>query len=194
MIRRLFKRGDKGASLVEASILLPMLILLAVGLSEVGFLVIDYLTVSSAAREGARTGAAAANYVDPISGETADDLILESVEEAACNLRFGDLLQVSIFKADGNGDPEGTLINVYEPSSPGALVCGPGNGLGCVGTCGPPLPWPPADRDREPPGFDVLGVEVVFQHSDVTGFFPFPTVTWTETAIMQLEPDTRGSQ
>jgi hypothetical protein len=190
MIKKLFKRGEKGSSLVEASILLPMLILLAVGLSEIGFLVIDYLTVSSSAREGARTGAAAADYVDPISGETADDLILESVEEAACNLRFGDLTEVSIFLADGNGDPVPGSINIYEPAISG-LECGiPANGLVCDNGC----PWSPASRDREPPGFDVVGVEVIFEHSDVTGFFPFPTITWAETAIMQLEPDTRGSQ
>jgi hypothetical protein len=192
MIRRLFKRGDKGTSLVEASILLPMLILLAIGLSEVGFLVIDYLTVSSSAREGARTGAAAANYVDPITGTDADDLILESVEEAACNLKFGDLIEVSIFKADGNGDPaSASTINTYEPATIGDLECGTdANALVCTNGC----PWSPASRDREPPGFDVIGIKVIFTHTDVTGFFPFPTVTWNETAIMQLEPDTRGSQ
>lgn len=190
MIKKWFKRGDKGASLVEASILLPMLILLAVGLSEIGFLVIDYLTVSNSAREGARTGAAAANYVDPITGTDADDLILESVEEAACNLKFGRLTEVSIFKADGNGDPVGVgFVNTYEPI--GSLACGvPANALECVNGC----PWSPSSRDRVPPGFDVLGVEVIFEHSDVTGFFPFPTITWAETAIMQIEPDTRGSQ
>lgn len=192
MIKNLFKRDkEKGASLIEASILLPMLILLAVGLSEVGFLVIDYLTVSSSAREGARTGAAAADYDDPITGTDADDLIKESVEEAACNIKFGDLTEVSIFLADSNGDPVGaSTTNRYVPAGSG-LACGvPANGLNCDNGC----PWSPGSRDREPPGFDVIGVEVVFQHSDVTGFFPFPTVTWSETAIMQLEPDTRGSQ
>lgn len=189
MIKKLFKQAEKGASLVEASILLPMLILLAIGLSEVGFLVIDYLTVSNSAREGARTGAAAADYVDPITGTDADDLILESVEEAACNLTFGELTEVSIFEVDGNGDPVPGSVNVYEPS--GSLACGSSaNSLVCVNGC----PWSPASRDRTPPGFDVLGVEVIFEHSDVTGFFPFPTVTWAETAIMQIEPDTRGSQ
>lgn len=191
MIRRLFKKDkEKGASLIEASILLPMLILLAVGLSEVGFLVIDYLTVSNAAREGARTGAAAADYDDPITGFDADDLILESVEEAACNLKFGELLEVSIFEADANGDPVTGSVNVYEPAVSG-LQCGvSANGLVCVNGC----PWTPSSRDRIPPVFDVLGVEVVFEHSDVTGFFPFPTITWAETAIMQVEPDTRGTQ
>ena len=41
---------------------------------------------------------------------------------------------------------------------------------------------------------DVLGVEVIFSHTSVTGLFPFPTVDWTEAAVMQIEPDTRGTQ
>ena len=97
------RSSEKGASLVEASFLIPMLILLAVGLSEIGFLVVDYLTVSNSAREGARTGAAAANFDQ--GGVDADDLILAAVEESACNLRFGQLEQVRIFKADADGAP-----------------------------------------------------------------------------------------
>ena len=167
---------------------LPILILLAIGISEIGFLVIDYMTVTNSAREGARTGAAAADYNDIVSGLDADDLILESVEEAACNLRFGELERVTIYLADGNGDPVPGSLNQYRNDG---LECGTSaNGLTCNNGC----PWAPASRDREPPGFDVLGVEVVFSHSSVTGLFPFPTVNWTERAIMQIEPDTRGSQ
>lgn len=180
-------RVDRGASMVEAGILIPVLILLAIGLSEVGFLVVDYLTVTNAAREGARTGAAAANFDDGTID--ADDLILAAVEESACNLTFGDLVEVRIFKADANGDPTVGSINEYSPS--GALACGsPVTNLTCDNTC----PWAASGRDRVPPTLDVLGVEVTFSHSDITGLFPFPDVNWTEIAVMQLEPDTRGTQ
>jgi Flp pilus assembly protein TadG len=181
------RSSDKGASLVEASILIPVLILLAVGLSEIGFLVVDYLTVSNSAREGARTGAAAANFNQ--GGVDADDLILAAVEESACNLRFGDLEEVRIFKADADGNPISGSVNVYSPTA--ALACGNSTtNLGCDNGC----PWTAASRDRVPPTFDDLGVEVTFSHTDVTGFFPFPTVNWSETAVMQIEPDTRGTQ
>ena len=39
---------------------------------------------------------------------------------------------------------------------------------------------------------DFLGVELTFSHDGVIGFLPFPTTTWTEDAVMRLEPDTRG--
>jgi hypothetical protein len=181
------RSSERGASLVEASILIPVLILLAVGLSEIGFLVVDYLTVSNSAREGARTGAAAANFNE--GGVDADDLILAAVEESACNLRFGELEEVRIFKADADGAPITGSVNVYSPT--GALACNnSATNLGCDNGC----PWAPASRDRVPPTFDDIGVEVTFSHSDVTGFFPFPTVDWDETAVMQIEPDTRGTQ
>jgi Flp pilus assembly protein TadG len=182
------RRGhDRGASLVEVGIILPLLILLAIGLSEIGFLVVDYLTVTNAAREGARTGAAAADFDE--GGVDADDLILEAVEEAACNLRFGSLETVRIFKADASGQPSPGAVNEYTPS--GSLACdSPSTAITCATTC----PWTAASRDRVPPGLDVLGVEVTFSHQSVTGLFPFPTVDWTETAVMQIEPDTRGTQ
>ncbi len=183
MKRPFSTKRDRGASLVEAAFVLPLLIGLAIGISEVGFLVIDYLTVSNSAREGARTGSAAADYDD--GGTDADDLILESVEEAACNLKFGEFVAVSIFKADSNGEPTGNPAEINTYDAPGGLVCGTGNGIECNNGC----PWKPADRSREEP-YEALGVEVVFSHSSVTGLFPFPTVDWSETAVMQIEPDT----
>ncbi len=181
------QRLERGASLVEVGIILPVLVLIAIGLSEIGFLVVDYLTVTNAAREGARTGAAAADFNQ--GGIDADDLILEAVEEAACNLRFGELETVRIFKADATGAPVSGQMNQYEPS--GSLGCDSSlNSLACTNGC----PWPASSRDRVPPSLDVLGVEVVFSHTSVTGLFPFPTVDWNETAVMQIEPDTRGTQ
>ncbi|MGA7281664.1 MAG: TadE family protein [Acidimicrobiia bacterium] len=181
------ERSERGASLVEAAILIPMLLLLAIGLSEVGFLVVDYLTVTNAAREGARTGAAAANFDDGTID--ADDLIINAVEESACNLTFGTLKEVRIFKADANGDPTAGSINVYTPGGGGLFCDSPTYNLTCT-SCN----WPPMSRDRVPPTLDDIGVEVTFTHNDVTGLFPFPTVDWTETAVMQIEPDTRGTQ
>ncbi len=181
-------RNDRGASLVEAGVLLPVIILLAIGLSEIGFLGVDFLTVTNAAREGARPGASAADY--DIGSVDADDLIAEAVEQAACNLQFGTLTEVRIFRSDADGgeiDPF-TGVNIYEPGISGLDCSNSANGLNCVNGC----PWAPSGRDRTTPGLDNIGVTVVFNHDGVTGLFPFPTVAWDETAVMQIEPDTRG--
>lgn len=184
-------RRERGATLVEVGLVLPVLILLAIGLSEVGFLVIDYVTVTNAARSGARTGAAAAD--DP----NADSFILNVVEEAVCNLRFSNVESVSIFLPEADGsvpDPLNNDVNVWVNNGPlSSLPCGDSANHGfSMGTncCN----WASTGRDRVPPDFDEIGVQVEFSHSSVTGLFPFPTVNWTETAVMQIEPDTKGSQ
>ncbi len=187
---RIFRRRrEKGTALIETSLVLPLLLILSLGMAEIGFLVIDYLTVTNAAREGARTGAAAGDYVDPISGTTADDLILEAVEQVACNLQYGSLKEVEIFKADADGNPvdPSNELNDYKPLGP--LQCSTSStALACINGC----PWAVATRDRKLPGLDNLGVKITFEHDNVIGFVPLPTVTWNEEAVMRLEPDTRG--
>ncbi|MCI0542818.1 MAG: pilus assembly protein [Actinobacteria bacterium] len=182
------RRGDRGASLVEVGIIIPFLLTLAIGISEVGFLIIDYVTVTNAARSGARTGSAAADTAN------ADDLILNVVEEAACNLHYGNLEMVTIYRAepDGSKPVDTSLINEYvNPGPLSSLDCDlDTHGLAAGANC---CLWDPADRDRIPPDFDTLGVEVTFSHDSVTGFLSFLAIEWTETAIMQVEPDTRGS-
>ena len=188
---RLPPRSEKGASLVEVGIVMPILILLSIGLAEIGFLVIDYITVTNAARSGARTGAAAAD--DP----NADQFILNVVEEAVCNLRFSNVESVAIYKSGVDGsvpNPLNNDVNVWVNNGPlSSLACDNAAAHGfSVGTnC---CAWASTGRDRIPPDFDDIGVEITFSHSSVTGFFPFPTVDWTEAAIMQIEPDTSGSQ
>jgi len=187
---RLKRRRDDGAALLEVGLVLPILFLLAVGLAEIGFLVIDYITVSNAARSGARAGAAAAD--DP----NADAYILNMVEEAACDLRFSNLETVTIYKAqpDGSIPSDNKLINKYRNNGlADNLICGDA-GAHALQADTPCCAWDPdgTPRDRKPPGLDSIGVLLEFSHTSVTGLFPFPTITWTESAVMQIEPDTRG--
>jgi hypothetical protein len=182
------RRGERGASLVEVGIIIPFLLTLAIGIAEVGFLIIDYITVTNAARSGARTGSAAADIAN------ADDLILNVVEEAACNLHYGNLVSVTIYQAEADGamPADTSLINEYvNPGPLSSLDCDvDSHGLSAGTSC---CSWDPASRDRVPPDFDTLGVQVTFNHQSITGLLPFLAIEWTETAIMQIEPDTRGS-
>jgi hypothetical protein len=179
------RNRDQGASLVEVGIVLPLLLVLGIGLAEVGFLVVDYVTVTNAARSGARTGAAAAR--DP----GADTAILEVVEEDICNLQFSDFdtVTIKIYEAGADGsvpDPAGSLVNEY--TNAGALTCGSvGHGFSCSNGC----PWAPAGRDNVLPSLDQLGVEITYSHDSITGIMPSLDLTLVESAVMQLEPNTR---
>lgn len=49
-------RDDKGQSLVEFAIILPILMLLVMGIIEFGMMLNSYLAIQNASREGARYG------------------------------------------------------------------------------------------------------------------------------------------
>lgn len=176
------RRSERGASLVEVSVVLPILLTLAIGLAEIGFLVIDFITVTNAARSGARTGASLTT--DP----TTDDAILDVVEEDLCNLRYGTVEVVRVYLPNADGSMSGSSNN-YTPG--GALNC---DAVGHVFSCDAlegGCNWPSTSRNNTPPSnFDRLGVRIEFTHDYVTDFLPFPTTGFEETAIMQLEPDT----
>lgn len=180
MLKNLFKRAaEKGATLVEAAMVMPLLIVLAVGLAEVGFAVVDWLAVSNAAREGARVGAAAGNDA------SADDLILYVVGQASCAINNGELIRVTIFKVDDAGDLIGSSQNVYTPAS-----------INCAAKTASWTPqgigWAATTRNNKIGNLDRLAVEVTFEHESVTGFMPLFKGTWTDTAVMRIEPNTRG--
>ena len=53
---------DNGAAIVEMAIVFPLLVLMIIGIIEIGVAFRDYLTVSAASREGARVAALAGAY------------------------------------------------------------------------------------------------------------------------------------
>lgn len=184
--------SDRGATLLETAIVLPMLIMLALGMAEIGFLVIDHMAISNAAREGARVGAAAGRYTD--GADTADTLILRSVEQAICQLENGEVTRVTIFRANGiNGGVPGSAAfkNIYAAPSDGILNCSPTGSttFTCINSCA----WTPALRDNTLPGLDDIGVFVQFRHDPVAGLFPFTgPINVSDKAVMRIEPNTRG--
>jgi hypothetical protein len=186
------QKPERGATLLETAIVLPMLIMLALGMAEIGFLVIDHMAISNAAREGARVGAAAGQYTD--GANTADTLILRSVEQAVCQLENGEVTGVTIFRANGvSGQVPGSaaLKNIYAAPADGILNCSPTGAttFTCINSCA----WTPALRDNTLPGLDDIGVLVQFRHDPVAGLFPFTgPMNVSDKAVMRIEPNTRG--
>ena len=174
------RRLERGATLIETALVLPLLILLAIGLSETGFAVVDWLAVSNAAREGARVGSAAG------ANPTADQLILSVVGQASCALHGGDLKQVRIFKVDDAGNLVGNSENVYTPAS---INCS----LKTSSWTKVKENWPAATRNNKVGNLDRVAVEVTFEHSSVTGLMPLFEGTFSDTAVMRIEPDTQGT-
>lgn len=76
------------------ALILPLLLLIIVGITEVGLYFKEYLTVSHASREGSRVDAFAGNSTD------ADCQILMAVGEVLGIGNIEDVDRIEIFKAD----------------------------------------------------------------------------------------------
>ena len=175
-------RHERGATLVETAIVLPIVLLLAFGLAEIGFGMISQMTAANAAREGARVGAAGG----PNPG--AELAILRSVEQAMCSLEQGDLVSVEIYRANANGDPvnPGSQLNRYAPTGPLNCTNSATTSLACTNGC----PWPPSARNDSVLTLDDLGVRVTYTHRWLLSFVFPGTATWSDKAVMRIEPDT----
>ena len=173
--------SDRGASLLEMALVLPLLVSLLIGMAEFGIGFRDWLSITTATREGVRVGAAAGNDID------ADCFILEASAGALVSVPLEDVQELWIFKADNNGNPTGSKQR-YRPSNPSdpvsILEC---NG-GWVRT---ENNWPSTTRNVTTGNLDIMGIRVIFNHTWITNFGPFNgTATWTDDAIMRLEPQT----
>jgi len=180
-------RRERGASIVEAAIVFPMLFLTIFAIVEFGLAFKDWLTVSHAAREGARAGATYGNDV------AADYLILT---DAGRHLGAASITieNVRIYNATSG-------VGTDYDYTPGANCSGPDccDWTPCPNPdlptppYAPPL-WNPSTRDVAAPNTDTLGVRVTYTHEWVTGFFK-DTTQFTSEVEYHLEPqifDTDG--
>jgi Flp pilus assembly protein TadG len=89
MIKRFQLRNERGQTLTEFAIVLPILALLLFGVIQFGIAFNNYITLTDAVRAGARKGAVGRHLQNP---QAAVD---QSVRNAATDLKSSDL-QISI--------------------------------------------------------------------------------------------------
>lgn len=186
------RRGDdRGATLVEAAFVYALLFLALFAVVEFGLAFKDWLSVSHAAREGARAGA---TYGD---APEADIQILRDVERTLAPAGIAHGIEIRIFEAIPGG---ASNQYTYAPGTGCASNPPPGDPPlpGCCDwlpcpepyrTTYPPnpWPWPPEQRDVSAPTLDRIGVEVEFTHVWLTNYF-VPSSDFTTSADFQIEP------
>jgi hypothetical protein len=183
MGKHIHSREDTGATLVEAAIIFPVLILLVVTIMELGLAFKDYLTTDFAAKEGARVGALAGNNVD------ADCDIVQSIVAGYAASDFDDLNSITIFEVNDSGASTGRE-NVWTFTPGGSADpadCADWN-VALVGGG-----WAPANHDVLVGGgsdLSILGVTIDTEHNWVTGVPPWNgQMNIVRTAIQRLEPE-----
>lgn len=176
-------KGDKnrGATMVEAALIFPLMILLTMSILELGLAFKDFLTISFTARDGARVGALAGN--DPV----ADCTIVQSIVAGFGASDLSDVT-IKIFKAnEATGDPVVGKINTWTLKP-----------LGNPNTClaldwNISEQWPSTTRNvtvGPTTKLDILGVTLDSTHDWVTGFPPWRgTINVSRTALQRIEPE-----
>jgi Flp pilus assembly protein TadG len=175
-------RGDEeGSALVETAIVLSLLMVLAIGAFEWGMAFRDWLSVSSATREGARVAASAGTT------GTADCAILEATAGSLLSVDNSKIAFVDIYHADSSGAPTGEMQR-YKPFDTATDSVA---NLRCVRWFAVnDTAYPPSNRDNLGAERDWVGVRLEFTHTWKTGLFWWSGgVTWSDRTIILMEPD-----
>jgi len=172
-------RGDQGATLVETSFVLALILIpLLLGILEFGLLFKDWLTVSNSSREAANVISSAAD--DPL----ADIAGLRSVENTMIASGIGSLQSVRI----SNADTGQSNTYTYNPiTTCGWDPCPDPDDAGYI-----PPGWAPSDRNVEVGNLDRVTVTLVFTHDYVTGILG-SSVDLTRSVTNRLEPQVYSS-
>jgi hypothetical protein len=175
------QRSEEGSALVETAVVLTMLMMLAIGAFEWGMAFRDWLSVSSATREGARVAASAGK------NPGADCAILEATAGSLLSIDGSRIRFVDIYDSNSSGAPTGAR-HTYRPfdadtDSEDNLRCT--NWFAVNDTA-----YPPANRDNVGAERDWIGVRLEFQHTWKTGLFWWSSgVTWSDRTVILMEPD-----
>lgn len=121
---------ERGAALVEATIVLPVLMFLLFAVIELGGLLRSYSGAASAVRVGGRSASLAGS--DPM----ADQRILEAVARQAGTMDEDEIDLVVIWHAAGPGDPVPAACLTAQPAVPNTSSVGSkGTAPKGVGAC-----------------------------------------------------------
>jgi hypothetical protein len=165
--------GERGAALVEAAVTMTLVLTIVFAIAEFGLGFRSWLTVSHAAREGARAGATFADNAG------ADMEVLSNIEDALDGVDAIDTRWVRVFDADSGVGTD------YVFTGTGACRWSPCPDPDLAGYTVPV--WDPDTRDVVAPFTDRIGVEIAYTHTWVTGLFR-DTSDFEAVVVFQIEP------
>lgn len=183
-------RRERGQSLVEFALVLPVIAVMLSAVVEFGLAMNTDLALEAASREGARVGAVLGN--DGTQGRctgtylttaeaTVDAGILTTVKASLASAGINvSTVQVWIFLAAPNGSPTTGSINKYSWAS-GAWTSSTGDA------------WKACSRHDGTFGggvYDNVGVEIQYTYQSQTGLLSIFTggLPMTATAVMPIGP------
>ena len=183
-------RGDDGAAMVEAAIVMPLLMLLVFGIIEWGLAFLTATSTNSAARSGARTASALT-----LNTTYATQAVLAVQQNLSGAIPFATPLELWVYRVPpplNAGSPTPNELKGF-PEGQTSWVCGTNcikytwDGNSFVYASGA---WPLAQMhvcNVAIDQFDGVGVYLKVRHNFVTNFFGSSKVI-AEHTVMRLEP------
>ncbi len=185
------RRDQRGAVVVEAAFVLPVLLLLILALMDGAYFIYSRLSVSNMSLSGARAGSTEGNDA------LADFHVLQAVSRGSGGVPASDIRTIVVYRAAGPGTPvpdgckTGSVSNTCNRYV-GADLAQASEVFGCTGTPAKiDTSWCPTARkvalagSGGPP--DYVGVYVEVERAELTGIFGH-TATLTSTSVIRLEP------
>jgi Flp pilus assembly protein TadG len=189
-VRATGARRERGAVLVEASIVFSFLLLLLFGLVDFGLGWRDKMTTETAARGGVRTASKLGNT------RSADYNLLQTVRSGLADIPTANVDRLVVYSANASGTAPATCIagtpvagvcNVYSAADFDLPLTAFTGTTSCTGTA-PDRFWCPTSRvSLQSAGPDYIGVWMQVHRGRLTGLIPGDT-TIQSAAIMRLEP------
>ena len=96
--------SDRGAVAIEAALVFPVLLLLALGIAEWSLVLRDQIELTSVSRAGARTASSLPPLGAAGGGEPFTDQVVDSIESSTSSLA-GSLTYVLVYNAGPDGLP-----------------------------------------------------------------------------------------
>ena len=198
------RRQERGQSLVEFSLLLPVLTMLLLGMLEFGTAFNHQLTLGYAVREGARIGADLVNGGGTLGCNTGqspnaanvDGVIIEAIDRVLSSsgspLPEAQVTRVRIFQANATGGdtlgldndwvytatpytlPDGTVVNFKPGGTQSWSACNRSNVLGHTASFSPVQ-------------IDSIGVSISYTYKMVTPVIG-TSLPMTDQTVMQFNP------
>jgi hypothetical protein len=175
-------RSERGAALVEFSLIATLFFTMAFGTFEMGLAWSDSQLVTQAARTGARSGTQLG------VNAAADSFAVEAIEAGLGDLR-NDLTRIVIYDANAvDGSMPPSCESALPPGIAGLCSVYDASDFGTYGAWVDGA-WLPSSRDNDSDTADYIGVQVEVARPYVTGFFSGSTFTIIDTTVMRIEPD-----
>ncbi len=174
-------RADRGAVLVEAVFIFPVVFFVCLAIFEYGLLFAAQSTTQSATRDGARF--ASANFAVSGSNQAAADQVKDAVlDDLNGRTGFDTPVQLLVYKADDNGNPVGGTLS----SCTSSCYHYTWNGTTFVYDMASPQ-WTNPQACTNKGSLDSIGVYLEVRHSFITSAFGSSQML-KEHTVTRIEP------